>query len=448
MPRWYKGFRCGGIKPQNLVDRIAKYVQQYDIGHLVPVVRVEKRAGRGDYYVFLAIESPVIGQIPEPVQPMLRQPNLLGQALDQPFTFADIRRMVGAEHSVHDYVRLIPYIRPAPLSASDPFEEGDTAAEEAVTSDEIAARTRQYDRLLAWLSATGSGSWQAFQQTWQKILGGKDTPSQALRRLRLLGHIETSADRKRWAVAPSVVFPITSGERAGQWVLCGRRDARLLEHFRQKVNIEFVPQDRGDGPATVYLHARDPKHMATICEPIERLVYQDKQAGLMLARLLPPLDRWKESLESLQGIRPHAYWVKAFNGTTFTEVSFSGKSGLYELWSLDNHAAGRADLRPEYTLYYDEVRQQWLRADWYGLRFLARYEAGQSCPVQYSSTTHRLAAPFDWRWPEIYERALVLASGRLPSYQSGWLIYESISAELVDELRDKLRLNDEESNHA
>ncbi len=448
MPRWYKGFRCGGVRPQKLVDQLARYVQQHDIGHLVPVVRVEKRAGRGDYYVFLAIESPRIGHIPDEVQSTLLRSHVLGQALPEPFTFADIRRMVGAEHSVHDYVRLIPYIRPAPLPASDPFEEGDTVVEKkVVASDEIAARTQQYDRLLAWLSATGIGSWQVFQQTWQS-LGGKDAPSQALRRLRLLGHVETSADRKRWAAAPSVVFPITNGERAGQWVLCGQRDARLLEHFRQRVTIEFVPQDRGDGPATIYLDVRDPEHMATILEPIGQSVHQAEQAGLMLARRLPPLNRWRESLETLQGIRPHAYRVKAFNGTTFTEVNFSGKAGLYELWSLDNEAAGRASLRPEHTLYYDEGRQQWLRADWYGLRFLARYEAGQSCPVQYRSATNQLAVPPDGRWPDIYERALVLASGRLPSYRSGWLVYESISAELVDELRDKLRLNDEEANRA
>lgn len=446
MPRWYKGFRCGGIKPQTLIDRLTKYIQQYDVGHLVPVVRVEKRAGRGDYYIFLAIESPVIGQIPDPVQPMLRQPNLLGQALDQPFTFAEIRQMVGAEHSVYDYVRLIPYIRPAPLPASDPFEERDIATEKAVTGDEIVARTQQYDRLLAWLSATGNGSWQGFQQIWQ-ILGGKETPAQAQRRLRLLGHIETSVDRKRWAIAPAVVFPITSGERAGQWVLCGQRDARLLQHFRQRVTVECVPQDCGDGPATVYLHTRDPEDMATILESIERPVYQVEQAGLMLAQLLPPLDRWKETLEPLHGVRPHAYQVKAFNGKTFVEEIFSGKSGLYELWPSNNNMR-RADPRPEYTLYYDEGSQQWLRADWYGLRFLARYEADQSCPIQYSSTTNRLAVPFDWRWPEIYERALVLASGRLPSRQNGWLIYESISMELVDELRDKLRLSDEEFNHA
>ncbi|MCG8346799.1 MAG: hypothetical protein MI924_03325, partial [Chloroflexales bacterium] len=400
MPRWYKGFRCAGVKPQNLVDKLASQVQHYDLGHLVPVVRVEKRAGRGGYYLFLAIESPVIGQVPEQVQSSLLQFPLLGQALDQAFTFDEIRRMVSAELSVHDYVRLIPYTRPIIPPASDPFEEtGVEVPEKAVASDDIAARTQRYDRLLGWLSATGKGSWQVFQNAWQS-LGGNDNPQHVLRRLRLLGHMEASADRKRWAAAPSVVFPITSGERAGQWVLCGRRDTRLLQSFRNNVGVEIIPQEHGDGPATVYLHVQNPEHLATILETRDQPVYQVEQAGLKLARALPSLDGWKQSLESLQGIRPHAFKVKRFDGFSFTETDFTGASGFYELWPLEDRTIGRADVRLEYALYYDTPGDRWLRADWYGLRFLARYEAGQSCLVQYNSIHSQLAVPFDWRWPE------------------------------------------------
>jgi len=68
--------------------------------------------------------------------------------------------------------------------------------------------------------------------------------------------------------------------------------------------------------------------------------------------------------------------------------------------------------------------------------------------VQFSSDRNQLAAPADWRWPEVYERALVLASGRLPLRKNGWLMYEHVGAELVDELCNKLRLIDEESTDA
>lgn len=448
MPRWYKGFQCGGVRPQVLVDQLALQVQRHDLGHLIPVVRVEKRAGRGGYYLFLAIESSAIGDMPEVVQSSLLQFRLLGHPLDQPFTFDEIRQMVGAEHSVHDYVRLIPYVRPHIPPLSDPFEEtGAEAVEKVVASDEVATRTQRHDRLLNWLSAAGQGSWPLFQNTWQG-LGGTESPQQVLRCLRLLGHTETSADRKRWTAAPSVVFPITSGDRAGQWVFCGRRDTRLTQSFRQHVGIEITPQEHGDGPGTVYLQVKNPEHLATILQTIDRPVYQVEQTGLKLAQALPSLDGWKQSLEQLQGIRPHAYTLKCFNGNGFVEVSFSSKSGLYELWPLEGRSIGRAAVRPEYILYYDEAGDRWLRADFYGLRFLARYDTGQSCPVQYRAALNQIAVPFDWRWPEIYERALVLASGRLPERRKGWLIYDNVGIELFEELRHKLRLSNEDTSNA
>lgn len=448
MPRWYKGFRCGGSKPEVLVKQIAEYVTRYDLGHLVPVVRIEKRAKPSGYYLFLAIESAEVGQIPERVQSTLLQSKSLGQALDQPFTFDEIRPMVGAEHSVHDNVRLIPYVRTAPSPIVDPFDERDERTTQQNTpNDETDIRTQQYDRLLGWLSAAGQGNWQALQQTWQ-LLGGKERAPQMLRHLRLLGHIETSADRKRWAVTPSTIFPITHGEQAGHWVLCGQRDTKFLLKLQNICKMTFVPQMHGDGPVTVYLHSRDPERTIALLHSINHLVRQEEQAGLRLARLLPPLNQWKLSLESLQGIRPHAYCTKIFNGQTFIKEIFSGKRGLYELWPLAEHTVKQTALRPEYTLYYDEDTQRWLRADWYGLRFLARYEAGQSCPVQYGSTTSQFAVPLEWRWPELYERALVLASGRLPRRQSGWLIYDGVGRELVDALRGKLRLDVEESFYA
>jgi hypothetical protein len=445
MPRWYKGFQCGRIEPQTLVERIKKQVQQNDLGHLIPVVRVEKRPRRGGYYLFLGIESPVIGQVPEEVQPLLRCFHQIGHALDQPLTFDEIRLM-SAEYSVYDYVRLIPYIRRSLPPASDPFEEAGTD-EETVAHNEIASQTQQYDRLLTWLSATGQGSWQVFQHAWQS-LEIADRPQHVLRRLRLLGHIETSVDRKRWTIAPSVVFPITSGERVGRWVLCGQRNTRLLQHFHQRVNVEIIPQPQGDGPATVYLDITSADDLATLLGTAGQTVYQVEQAGLTLARMLPSLDGWKQSLESLQGIRPHDFTLKRFTGNFFDEVHFSGESGLYELWPLQVRVSGLSGARPNYTLYYDATEDRWLRADWYGLRFLARYDAGQQCPVRFSSDRNQLAVPADWRWPEVYERALVLASGRLPLRKNGWLMYEHVGAELVDELRNKLPLIDEESINA
>ncbi|MEF3274071.1 MAG: hypothetical protein K6356_06645 [Chloroflexus sp.] len=447
MPRWYKGFHCSGLKPQRLINQLALLIQRYDLGDLVPVIRVEKQAGPGGYYFFLAIESPVVGQIPEKVQELLFQNALLRDAIEQPFTFNEIRSMVSAEHIVHDYVRLIPYVLPCLPPVSDPFDEPiEEMAVEEVARSNILLQTQQYDRLLSWLSATGQGSWQLFQQAWQ-TLGGKVRPQRVLRQLRLLGHLETSINRKRWAVAPSTIFPISSDERTGQWVLSGRRDTALLQHLQRHsdIEIEFAPQARGDGPATVYVYTRSAEHLAAALKTFNRPIYQVEPAGLYLARVLPSIAGWKQTLEPLQGVRPHAYTLKYFNGKTFVEIDFDRKSGLYELWPRERRSSSRGVIGPEYVLYYDAETDRWLRGDWYDLRFLVRYHAGQKCPVRWRSTTGQLAVPLHWRWPEIYERALVLASGCLPDFRQGWLIYYNIDSVLFEELRQKLSLDNEEA---
>ena len=75
------------------------------------------------------------------------------------------------------------------------------------------------------------------------------------------------------------------------------------------------------------------------------------------------------------------------------------------------------------------------------MRFLALQVAGDQCPVQYDGETGRFAVPAAWRWPELYERSLVLASGRLPKRRDEWIIYESVSCRLVELLTPKLSLS-------
>jgi hypothetical protein len=131
--------------------------------------------------------------------------------------------------------------------------------------------------------------------------------------------------------------------------------------------------------------------------------------------------------------------VKRFDGCTFVEDIFDErKSGFYELWPLEAHQS--AANRPKYVLFYDAVKRRWLRGDWYGLRFLALQSSGAPCPVRYDPPSGRLAIFEDWRWPELYERVLVLASGRLPNYNQRYLIYDSISPQLLSELNAKLNL--------
>jgi hypothetical protein len=57
---------------------------------------------------------------------------------------------------------------------------------------------------------------------------------------------------------------------------------------------------------------------------------------------------------------------------------------------------------------------------------------------------NRLALLYSQRWPEIYERVLVLASGYLPQFVEEemhlWLIYEGIDSVLLNLMIQKLKL--------
>ena len=112
---------------------------------------------------------------------------------------------------------------------------------------------------------------------------------------------------------------------------------------------------------------------------------------------------------------------------------------MYELWPLEG--PNTRATTPSYTLFYDPATTRWQQGDWYGLRFLARRTAGERCPVHYDSHSQKLAIPQVWRWPELYERALVLASGHLPSWSKEWLVYEAIGAPLLTVLSGKLGLH-------
>ena len=70
--------------------------------------------------------------------------------------------------------------------------------------------------------------------------------------------------------------------------------------------------------------------------------------------------------------------------------------------------------------------------------------------VVYDYSTNDLLIPVDERWPLLYERALVLASGNLPARADNprWLKYSGISSELVQLLTKKLNVSIREIQHA
>jgi ribosomal protein S10 len=323
-------------------------------------------------------------------------------------------------------------IRPA----ANPFEATDTRGfqRDQVQTD----RTPLLNYLLIWLSARGEGtrnSLQAACKTLGIIEDGNEV-RRVVRRLRLLGHLETSPTGARWSIAPPTLVRLNTPSALGT-VLCGARDATLLEALRAVARIEEIPQPHGLAPSAILLHDAETELTKAVAS-IPGLWLTERVAE-RLAELLPPIAAWPDTLPSLPGIVPSRYILRQFDGSKFVDVQLVRQGGLYELTERTEERA--SSIGRTRTFFYDARRGSWLTGDWYGLRFFARVDLGMRCPAQYEQTTWRLALPVDWNWPEVYERALVLASGRLPVRHKGWLVYEAIAPRLLHMLVEKLELD-------
>jgi hypothetical protein len=438
--RWYKAFICVK-RPEEIAKELGTAVKNLRLQETVPVVRIQKRdkRERGEYYLFLGIDSEKVGHIPTQMDALLQIPSLRRPVKD-PLSLRDIFAMTGEAQEIRHYARTIPYTIPhrtMPVSLSELLDESDDASE-------IDGRTEHYDQLLLWLSAMGTGSWRVFRNTCI-TLGLDDTGTWSrsiLRRLRLLGHLECTPDGARWTIAPTALVTTAVAHNDIQtYVLCGRRDSAMLDTLAQIANVKNVPQFRENGPATVYVQFADgaasPDQLANVSTTLALSVIGE--AWKQIADILPPLPQWQRTLQEVTGITLPLYRTKRFTGDGFRDASFdAGRSGLYEFWSL-------AEGRRAYTLFYDAQAERWLRGDTYALQHLARIADQPSAhKIVYNEAAQQLAISRAHRWPDVYERSLVLASGRLPRSVGDSLLYDWVPRATCLTLCEKLSLYHEE----
>ncbi len=156
------------------------------------------------------------------------------------------------------------------------------------------------------------------------------------------------------------------------------------------------------------------------------------ESGRNLACLLTPVS----------GFTISNFELEQWRGQTYVKTRFNQQTGLYR---LSPHEANPR-LLPQ-TLFFDAATDRWYSGPWYDLRYLAQRTAGVPCRVQYHAGLQRLAIPANYRWPDLYERALVLASGLLPlrSLDNGWYCFSDIPPELAQTLAHKLDATVEET---
>ena len=428
--RWYTGFSYRG-NPQDLINKISDQIQRQNLSKSVPLLRVEKGIkARKPFYFFLAIDGCEVGELPTELQAsLLKLPFFLYPVkASRGFTYEQIKSMVGVAHDVYDYTSPIPYQARQNITADNPFELTELQSINHSDADWVKA-SQNSDRFLYWLSTLGNGSWESFKKSCNALQ--LEEPKRILRRLRLLGHLESSLDGSRWSVAPSAIVKINSPN--SKFILCGRRSISLLRQLEgHGVVASITHQTRGEAPPCIQLAVSNPDAIANNFPIINA-----GEASKRLAQILPDIANWQQSLRNMPGIVPSQWKWKHFDGKDFEICGIPHETGMYQMSDENRNLC--------YTLFYNQNTNTWHQGDWYGLRFLALHHHGASCQADYNFATKCLAISVKQRWPEIYERALVLASGQLPTYQGNWLLYQNVSEEVAHLLSQKLNVKYEEA---
>jgi hypothetical protein len=440
MSRWYVGMRCRG-RPLDILNQASQGIGIQHLTERFPVLRVEKRARPGDFYLFIAVEGPkpeTLHPSESPLSDLSAIPPLHKyQPLTEPFDLKQIRGMTGGEVAVNYSARRLTYHRLIELD-HDPFGEPPPAA--AVSEDEIVERSQRMDRLLLWLGATGEGTYASFQNACQTL--GLDRTGlesrRILRRLRILCHCEVARDGLRWSIAPPVLTPLPLAENpnVGTLLLCGGRDTALLQRLNEIGRVHYEPDALGNAPATIRIEGTRPvPELLEAAKGLDpRLCIATSAAALQLAEALPPIYGWLDTLERLPDVDTTRYVCERFEGSDFHPCFFNEATGFYRL----SRGSDTGPTDRTLSLFYDRRKSRWLRGDWYGLRFAALAELRQLPTARFNPPTSELAVRAEARWPELYERALVLASGRLPELHGGWYRYVGVVQTLAATLADKL----------
>lgn len=278
------------------------------------------------------------------------------------------------------------------------------------------------NRLLTWMSARGAGSLASFRGQCAEIEGaavrrGSWTPHRlAAWNLSKLGHAEfaEAAQGAGWRVAPPVLAAsdVHGPVRA---VLCGARPDGLMRTLGVRQNgaeVRISAQD--SGPDSVELRTANAKSLAVTADELKLPLQWN--ASLAILAACPQVSR----------IVLEEYPLPVGGGWTISRFSKS------ELRWVDATAAPAPARQPQLFRY---------RGDYGTVHLLKAEGRTWSCDpavgkfrvltrrqrtMRYNAAIQELAISVSCRPPALVERALVIASGRLPNIRDYSLIYTSV----------------------
>lgn len=302
------------------------------------------------------------------------------------------------------------------------------------------------DKLLFWMSARTSGSWQQFRTAVEELhldadedgdadmtdeVVGADGLSlyQALRlNLQRLGHAEfiTAARALEWRVTPPSVAIIPQHDHVFG-IVAGARSLKLLDRLSSVAGDRLETLQLPSCPALLRVRGADDREVEDIAV---RAGFQvQKDAARALLACLPPVDDTAVR-------RPYSFplgsdWrIDQFEPRTLRWVPSDRDAAVAARRALFRFSLGHQ----RYVLLCDR-----------GLCFQIPAQVGKYVVarrrhrrlLQYDTANRTLTVPAICRPPFLVERALILCSGLPPLYEararaSGLLQYSYVSSEIAN----------------
>lgn len=368
----------------------------------LPVMKVETSPGR-EFYIGIAVNDDRCGDE--------RPPEYLIDIFSQigrPLVGADLATWPTSADQVDGFLRgsfewdhmTKPLIFEAAGLPVLPASLTETEEVEAVENRD------SYDRLLWWCSCKGTGSISQLSEI-SSALGLNDLEGGVwgiLKKLSLLGHLDVFQNEDRewsWRIAPTTVINQVPNQPS---CVAGAMSGQMRQRLIQMAGATL--DGTNGGPSRILVPS---DRIGLIATAIGFMPRQVECPLADWAQRLPTLAEWQDSLivDPAIAAEPHQYTFSRYNGGIFVPVNNHDlPAGFYRVQRNGNNSS------PKHVLHTEGGR--WLNGDYASLRFLSLGLLGQKPKAQRHADA-RLAMSSYHRWPSLYERALVLASGQLPA---------------------------------
>jgi hypothetical protein len=477
MPMWYVG-RSILTPYKPAFERVREAVRFLHVTQQVPLARFSTPRNGRQRHMFLGVEGPTRDCAVTFLDSICRIARSIARSEGQEVEFGDhllpvnpncipvtvdpriwhFTRGVYAEGDPQGAKqcswRVPPSLPKQEENAGDPLgaPEADTSPLQAEEVDSVellqavprltfqldAEQQERHQRLLVWLSAAGQGSWETFARVSKQLGTSTDviTARRVMRRLVLLGHVERAPGGRTWSATPAALVQLATDPTRAFW--CGQRSEPLRHRLGQLWAMAAPePQAGSHGPPRWLVKSGKVRDPGVVLKARGLPLRWEGTAAENLVQRLPALDRWRDSLLREERLTMPERAERWHAGAYRDEVGFhvvdgcpQGPTGLYRLFYGNDKSAF------ELTGFVDADCGEFLRGDWYGLRFLAARRTGIPCPARWLTHEGRsvLLLPLSRRWPLLYERALVLASGLLPMHDSGRLCYFDVPLDIASTL--------------